>query len=176
MKRAQSNRQGNHARPLHKSVSPALVLSLVTIISIAAAPRRSLAGPAGYSFQAIAYLGDDAPGGGKFVSDFEPTRLNNRGQVAFTAEPDVPGKEAVFLAGGGTIEQIMRFGQPAPGGGTFSTFELGPIGLNDSGDLALPFMLEPLQFDPFINGGVYRYSHITPDLTAGLDPRPTAPG
>src|SRR5438105_3476903 len=158
MKRAQSNRQGTHARPLHKTVSPALVLSLATIISIAAAPDRSLAGPAGYSFQAIASLGSPAPNGA-FVSDFEPTRLNNRGQIAFTAEPDVAGEEAVFLAGGGTIQQIMRFGEPAPGGGTFSTFELGPLGLNDSGDVALAFMLDPLQFDPFINGGVYRYSH-----------------
>src|SRR6058998_6049 len=68
MKRAQLNRQGTHARPLHKTVSPALVLSLAAIISIAAAPRRSLAGPAGYSFQAIAYLGDDAPGGARSSS------------------------------------------------------------------------------------------------------------
>ena len=62
----------------------------------------------------MTFIGSPAPGGGAFVNDFEPTRLNNRGQLAFTAESDQPGEEAVFLAGGGTIQQIMRFGLNAP--------------------------------------------------------------
>src|SRR5262249_46983695 len=109
-------------------------------------------------------------GGGAFVNDFEPTRLNNHGQIAFTAEPDVPGEEAIFLAGDTTIKQIMRFGQPAPGGGTFSTLELGNIGLNEAGDVAFAFTLEPLQVAPFVNGGVYRYAHRTKKLSPVVIP------
>jgi hypothetical protein len=67
----------------------------------------------------------------------------------------------------------MRFGQPAPGGGMFSTAEMGNIGLNEEGDVAFVFTLDPLNFGPPIIGGVYRWSHqthaispvVVPDVT-----------
>jgi len=127
-----------------------------------------------YTFKAITSIGSPAPGGGAYTNDFEPTRLNNLGVLAFTAEPDVPGEEATFLAyPNGNIIQMMRFGQPAPGGGTFSTFELGNIGLNNAGDAAFAFTLEPLDFGPPIYGGVYRWSHWTRTLKAILTPNVT---
>ena len=109
------------------------------------------------------------------MSDFEPTRLNNRGQLAFTSEPEVPGEEAVFLAGGGTIQQIMRFGQSAPGGSTFSLFELGHLGLNDSGDAALAFTLAPFDFDftEPLHSGVFRWSHHGRTLSPAVIPNVT---
>jgi len=159
-----------------KLASLGVPLGLVALISasLIAILAPSVRGEAeGYSFKAVTYLGSPAPGGGAFVNDFEPTRLSNRGQIAFTAEPDVPGEEGIFLAGGGTSQQIMRFGQPAPGGGTFSTFELGNIGLNDFGDAAFAFTLEPLNFGPPIFGGVYRWSHVTQTLSPVVVPNVT---
>jgi hypothetical protein len=132
-----------------------------------------------YQFKAIAYLGDAAPGGGAFGSDFEPTALNLFGQLAFTAEPDLDGDEGVFLASpGGAIQQIMRFDQPAPGGLFFSDFELGQLGINLFGDVALAFTLGTApgsapNFGPPILGGVYRWSHLTQTLSPVVVPNVT---
>src|SRR5258708_7252523 len=120
-----------------------LALTLATVIGIAIASGSAFGSDPPYTFKAITTIGSPAPGGGVFGNDFEPTGLNNRGQLAFTAEPDAPFEEGIFLAGSGGIQQIMRFGQSAPGGGTFSAAELGVIGLNDVGDGAFAFSLVP---------------------------------
>src|SRR5439155_19223922 len=80
----------------------------------------------------------------------------------------------------GGIQQIMGFGQSAPGGGTFSTAELGVVGLNDSGDAAFAFALVPTggvvgdnDFGPPINGGLYRWSHRTASLSPVVVPNVT---
>jgi hypothetical protein len=71
----------------------------------------------------------------------------------------------------------MRHGQPAPGGGTFSTNEGGALGLNDAGDMALAFTLEPLGSPFGVNTGVHRWSHTTQTLTPVVVPKVTpAPG
>jgi hypothetical protein len=70
--------------------------------------------------------------------------------------------------------QIMRFGQNAPGGGVFSTAELGNIGLNDAGDAVFAFSLDPLDFGPPIVGGVYRWSQATQTLSPVVVPDVTA--
>jgi len=152
----------------------------VTIINFGLAPRAASAANPPYTFKVITTIGSPAPGGGAFGNDFEPTGLNNRGQLAFTAEPDVPFEEGIFLAGSGGIQQIMRFGQSAPGGGTFSTAELGIVGLNDSGDAAFAFALVPTggvvgdnDFGPPINGGLYRWSHRTASLSPVVVPNVT---
>ncbi len=134
---------------------------------MAAKPCPAANAPSGYTFTPIAFLGDPAPGGGTFNNDFEPSALNNQGIRAFTADLIMPGQEGIFLDQRGTLTQLMRFGQPAPGGGVFAGGELGNIGLNDEGDVAFAFTLEPLQFfqlAPGAVGGVYRYSHITGDV------------
>jgi hypothetical protein len=159
------------------------IISLLHLLSVGAillalSPNQASASPPGYTFSAVTSIGSAAPGGGAFVNDFEPTRLNNRGQLAFTAEPDQPGEEAVFLAGGGTIQQIMRFGQNAPGtASVFSTFELGNLGLNDPGDMALAFTLgSTLDFGPPVIGGVYRWSALTRSLSPVVVPGTQAAG
>jgi hypothetical protein len=139
-------------------------------------PDQAQAQATGYSFEVIAFLGDPAPGGSGFTNDFEPSAINNRGGMAFTADLTDSGQEGAFLVQHERVSQLMRFGQPAPGGGTFSDTELGNIGLNDEGDLAVGFSLEPLQFDPFVNGGIYRYSHRTHALTAAVIPGTAGPG
>ncbi len=123
-----------------------------------------------YTFTPIAFLGDSAPGGGTLVNDFEPTAINNQGALVFTADLG-PGEEVTCLSRAGTLTPLARFGQLAPGGGVLGAV-LGNVGLNDEGDAALAFTLEPLQFFMYRDGipagavgGVYRYSHSTGNLT-----------
>src|SRR5438445_556235 len=103
----------------------ALALALVPVV---------LAGQAGYSFTPIAFLDNPAPGGGNFTLDFEPSAINNRGEVGFTADVTTGG-EGVFVGLRGQLTQIMRSGQPAPGGG--GTFDMAMNGsINNGGDVA----------------------------------------
>ena len=120
----------------------------------------SLGKPSAYSFTTIAVLGDPAPGGGNFTFDFEPNAISNRGEVAFTADMTTGG-EGVFVGRKGQLTQIMRSGQPAPGGGTFGPTEFDRLGLNAGGDLAIAFSLEPFEFKPALNSGIFRFSHTT---------------
>jgi len=173
MKTPATNRNGIRAAQHPKPTPPVLVLGLAGLISLAAAPSGSFAADHAYTFEVVTTVGSAAPGGGVFVSDFEPTALNNHGQLVLTAESHDPGEEAVFLAGGGTLQQIMGFGQSAPGGGTTSLYVLGNIGLNDSGDAAFAFSLAPLDFGPPINGGIYRWSHPSGTLSAAVVPNVT---
>ena len=163
----------------HIKTTP-ITLALFAAIGLATAPRSACAADPPYTFKVVTTIGSSAPGGGAFVNDFEPTGLNNRGQLAFTAEPDVPFEEGIFLAGSGGMQQIMRFGQSAPGGGTFSTAELGIVGLNDRGDAAFAFSLVPpggvvgdTDFGPPIYGGLYRWSHLTASLSPVVVPNVT---
>jgi hypothetical protein len=137
----------------------------------------------GYLLRVLAINPGLAPGpeGGEFTNDFEPDSLNNQGEAAFVSDLTLPinGGEGVFLTGkDGTITQIMRAGEPAPGGGTFDFLELGLVHLNDERDLSLAFTLSPLSLNPVgANSGLYRYSHITKTLTAIVVPYVTpAPG
>ncbi len=130
----------------------------------------------GYAFTPIAFLEEAAPGGGKFTFDFEPSGINDRGEVAFTADLTTGG-EGVFVWRRGQILQIARSGQAAPGGSTFGPAELGRLGLNKDGDVALPFTLEPLTFPRGLNSSVYRFSHNHQTLSAVIVPNVTlAPG
>src|SRR5437016_6307698 len=105
MKNPTTNRHGIRAVQ-HSKPTPVLVLALAGLISLAAAPDNVLAADPAYAFRVVTTLGDPAPGGGAFTADFEPSALNNRGQLAFTADLAVPGDqgefhEGLFLAGGG---------------------------------------------------------------------------
>src|SRR5216684_1366783 len=84
--------------------------SALAALLFALMPTAALAAapPKGYTITAVAFLGDLAVING----------ISNEG---------------VWLASGGKIIPIMRHGQPAPGGGTFSTNENGTLGLNDAG-------------------------------------------
>jgi hypothetical protein len=142
-------------------------------------------------FEKIATLGDPAPGGGVFTQDFEPLGFNNRGEIAFVSEvsadtslrgssPESTG-EAVFLFRRELPPlSLARPGQPAPGGGVFQSVCLGRTSLNDSGEVAFGFALnppDPPELKGFVRGGLYRYSPGDQKLSVLVVPGVTpAPG
>ena len=95
-----------------RSEKPALLALLLAGALIGTVPRATQAKPAGYAFTQIAALDDPAPGGGDFTFDFEPSGINNRGEVAFTVDLTTGG-EGVFVGRRGQISQIARSGQGA---------------------------------------------------------------
>ena len=151
----------------------AAIAALALALALALVPV-ALAGLAGYSFTPIAFLDNPAPGGGNFTFDFEPSAINNRGEVGFTADVTTGG-EGVFVGLRGELAQIMRSGQPAPGGGVFGPTELGRLGVNEGGDIAIPFSLEPFT-GPVFNSGLFRFSHSTQTLSAVARPGTPVPG
>src|SRR6266550_834499 len=152
-----------------KKIAAVVALTLVLV-------PVALAGLAGYSFTPIAFLDNPAPGGGNFTFDFEPSAINNRGEVGFTADVTTGG-EGVFVGLRGQLTQIMRSGQPAPGGSVFGPTEFGRLGVNEGGDIAIPFSLEPLDFSSLaLNAGIFRFSHSTQTLSRVAGPGTPVPG
>jgi hypothetical protein len=140
-------------------------VTLLIVGSFAAyAPRITAAQPPAYHFTHIATLGDAAPGGGTFINDFEPWSINSSGDVAFAADLDTGG-EGIFISRKGQISEIMRSGQPAPGGGTFSGGVLTYSPINDKGDVAFAFTL-----GDFPLAGVYHFTRATGSLSAVMVP------
>jgi hypothetical protein len=144
-----------------------------------------LGGPPAYTFKPIVSVGDPTPGGATFNYDFETCGINNRGEFAFVADYEVNGVEGegVFIGGAGTgLRQVIGFGQPAPGtGGVFGLWEYVPLSLNDEGDL----IVLPLRGDNFahwwtwfngFDGEVWRYSHVTQEVTPVMLPGDPIPG
>jgi hypothetical protein len=168
-----------HRFGLLRLAFPLLVLLLAAYVApVEAGAVSARAGSPNYRFSVVSVLGAPAPGGGSFTTDFEPSAINASGEVAFTADVDTNGDEGVFVARNGTISQVLRAGLAAPGGSTFGPFELGRLGLNDGGDVAASFTLNP--FDPNVpfglNGGVFRFSHSSHALSGVELPGTQAPG
>jgi hypothetical protein len=142
-------------------------------------------GPSAFSYHALAKLGDPAPGGGQFINDFEPTAINERGQVGFLADLEDDGDPNTFDGEGvfsmdknGNSSAIARSGDPAPGAGTSyssSGFLFGPA-INDGGDVGFVATLEPVGFPLGVNAGVFRFSHTTQSVTPVMLPGTPAPG
>ena len=155
---------------------PAWLLHAVTVvlmllgIAITTTPAQA---QKSYEFTAIAFLGDPAPGGDFFITDFEPRGINSRGDVAFNADV-VPG-EGVFLATRGGIIQTLRSGDAAPGGGTVDGGAWN-ASLNESGDVSVAFQLDPFLFPEGTNAGIYRFdadsSTVSAVMTPGVTPAP----
>jgi hypothetical protein len=135
-----------------------------------------------YRFSVVATIGDPAPGGGVFPFDFEPSGLNDAGTVAFTADvSDASGDdigEGVFFAKDGKITQVNRTDLTAPGATTFGVGELGRLGFNSAGDIAVPFSLDG--WDPNSKSstpsGTWRYSASKGSLTPVAVPSMAMPG
>jgi hypothetical protein len=135
-----------------------------------AAPVEEAASAKSYGFALLAANGGAAPGGGTYANDFEPGGLNNRGQYSYAADVSTGG-EGVFLGRGTTVAQIIRSGDPAPGGGTFGPFGIfGHAALNDPGDLAFAFNGAPFTLPLGFNSGVYRFTASSNATTAILVP------
>jgi hypothetical protein len=139
--------------------------------------------------QVLATLGDPAPGPGNpgfLINDFEPGGLNNNGAVIYgadlgtTSEPSSFVGEAVYLRNNqGQVTRLAGSTDPAPG--TSTTFSgngfFGPVSLNDKGDAAVGFNLDPAGAPVGVNGGLFRYSHstnaVTPAVLPFTTPAPT---
>src|SRR5437867_3006132 len=136
-------------------------------------PRVGIqAAPGAAPFTRIANLGDPAPGGGTFAAgvDFEPYAINSSGKLGFAADMSTGG-EGVFTGRAGALTQVARSGLPAPGGGTFGGFGVfGNVGLNENGDVAFSFGLEPFALPIGLGAGVYRRSAATGTLQAAVVP------
>jgi hypothetical protein len=112
-----------------------------------------------FAFASVAFLGDPAPGGGAFLDVFESNLINNRGDVLFGSNVTANEDQGIFLlrTAGQALAEIARAGQPAPGEGVFGLGFGSPNSLNDKGDVAFMFLLDPLMFPIGVNGGVYRF-------------------
>lgn len=84
---------------------------------------RGLFRDQGGTLSALVLAGDTAPGtGGAQFTDFLTAAAGEAGRVLFTASVSlVPPLEGVFLWAGGGAQKLALSGEPAPGGGTFST-------------------------------------------------------
>jgi hypothetical protein len=157
-------------------VLPAVALA---VLGLTASWVRVMAGgPGGFRIQRLAAIGDPlpGPGGGTFVNDFEPGGINGQGEIAFGADVSTGG-EGIFLLRRGRIRELARSGGDAPGGGTYEFGFLGPVALNDPGDVVYDFLLSPFSLPVGTNAGVYHYSHTNGRLTPVLIPYVTpAPG
>jgi len=138
------------------------------------------------SFQVLATLGDPVslPTGPAFrINDFEPDAINNKGDIVYGNDLGTANSsstffgEGVFLRSHGQETVLASSTAPAPGGGTFDFGFLGPATLNDQGDAAVDFLLQPVGAPFGVNAGAYRYSHSTQTVTAVVVPGVTpAPG
>jgi hypothetical protein len=137
------------------------------------------------SFQVVATLGEQValPTGTAFrINDFEPSAINNQGAILYgddlgTAnDPSTFFGEGIFLRSHGVETVLANSTAPAPGGGTFDFSFLGPSGLNDQGDAAFAFLLQPAGSPFGVNAGTYRFSHstqtVTPVVLPGITPAP----
>lgn len=147
--------------------------------TVAAAPSTQ--------FRVIATLGGPAPGGGTFVNDFEPGGINDRGEVAFLADTSTPGPtggEGGFISRGGELRQLVRTGDPVPGGHTVGPGIWTPLALNAAGEAAGPVIFPPfIIVPPFTfslpegtNSGLYRWSGPNLDISPVVLPGDPAPG
>ena len=161
-----------------RSIIAAIGITVLLVVGLLwNTPHGVLANAAGYVFTPIAFLGDPAPGpeGGTFINDFEPSAINNKGEVLFIADVSTGG-EGMFFARRGQILQLGRSGESAPGGGVFDFGVFGPSTLNDEGDAGFVFILSPFSFPFGANSGLYLYSHntrnVTPVVAPGVTPAP----
>jgi hypothetical protein len=90
----------------------------------------------GGSLLTIAAFGDASPIGGTFVS-FGLPFVNSLGVTVFRATVDgAASSQGIFVASAGVITPAVLVGDPAPGGGTFSTLFNRQPSANASGDIA----------------------------------------
>jgi hypothetical protein len=152
--------------------TPVVAIILLSAAGLSGLTSHGLrAAPLDYAFTILRVLGDAAPGpaGGTFVNDFEPGGVNSQGDVAFGADVSTGG-EGVFLLHKGQVIELGRTNGAAPGGGLFEFGFLGPVGLNDLGDMVFDFLLQNYTPPLGVNAGTYRYSAARQSVTPVVIP------
>lgn len=133
----------------------------------------------------VAAIGDSSPLGGTFAA-VGPGSMNNNGQIVFLASPSTTAFPAnIFLWDNGVVTKVAAIGDPAPGGGTFSTLGAESFGFADGTSIPtgpVPDINDVGQicFRPIVTGGITDRGQIV--RTAGVDewyvkvPDPTPAG
>ena len=164
--------QGQKRFPISRLLGVALMLAVVS-----GTAGNAVADPKDFVLKPLAFLGDQAPGGGTFFGVFESNVINNRGDVLFGSNVTTEDAAGVFLLRRGVPSEIARTGDLAPGGGVFvSPGFLSPITLNDRGDVAFVFLLNSFPSFPVgVPAGVYyRFSSSAHRLSPVVIPGVTA--
>ena len=145
---------------------------LIVPMSVKARSAHPPQGPPG--FREIARLGTPAPGGGYYALDFEPYELRNDGVALYGANVTTGG-EALFLGSRFDETELIRSGNPAPGGGVLGLGVLPSAAVDARGEAAVTFVLEPFLTPSGRNAGVYRsWRQIVRAVVApGVTPAPT---
>lgn len=89
--------------------------------------------PLPYTYRRIASLGDPAPDGGVFSSDFEISGLNNAGEAPLVSD-DANGEALYFLSPNG-IRQVASAGTPTPAGNLHGGVVWTPQAINNCGQV-----------------------------------------
>jgi hypothetical protein len=168
--------EGQKRFPISRLLGVALMLAVVS-----GTAGNAVADPKDFVLKPLAFLGDEAPGGGTFFAVFESNVINNRGDVLFGSNVTTEDAAGVFLLRKGShVSEIARTGESAPGGSVFVFGFLSPITLNNRGDVAFAFLLEPFEIGKSLVGvpaGVYRFSSSAHKLSPVVIPGVTrAPG
>ena len=133
----------------------------------------------GFSFQPLAFLGDPVLDS-ELSFYFQIGGINNREEVVFNSGVPRPDdgafRDAAFLWRDGRFAPLALSGESAPGGGIYGSGLLDPLSLNDSGDVAFSFDLEPFDFPIEANASLYRYGHNTQTVAPVVLPGTPAPG
>lgn len=153
--------------------------ALGVTIGVALAMGIARADPPAYQYEALAYLGAGAPGGGTLQGAFKPGALGNEGEVAYVAGVGPGGAQGLFLdtidgalaiAGPGldTAQGWQLAAMPGDLGGIAS-----PVSMNAAGDIV--FAADLTRADQ-TGAGTFLWKPKTAALTALALPGQAAPG
>jgi hypothetical protein len=155
------------------------ILRLTMSAAIALLAGAAGADPPAYHYEALAYLGAGAPGGGVLQGAFKPGAMGNEGEVAYIAGVDSGGAEGLFLDTVDGMFTIAGPGAEAADGWHFATMP-GPIGgiaspvsMNAAGNLV--FTADLIRDDQ-TGSGTFLWKQDTGMLTALTLPGQVAPG
>jgi len=153
-----------------RSVAGRFVVAAAAASGLGAAVAHAQTGTTTFVYEALASLGDPAPGGGIFAGYFELGGLNNEETLAIAAGVTSDGSpdlgEAVVLFGRHQLTLVARSQQVAPGGSVFGVGTLFPMALNDAGDLVFSFSLDPFDLPLESTAGLFLQAHNAPQLAA----------
>jgi hypothetical protein len=102
------------------------------------------------AFSQIARSGDPAPGGGTFYY-FGSLALNKNGDLVLLGYANSPNRTGLYILSGGVFSSVLTVGDPAPDGGTFSSFDY--FSFNDLNQIAFLGSVTPPG-----RSGIFRWS------------------